>query len=133
MSFPQIPTLRGLRMLNFLLSKTIHPYFSVLPPALVHLFSTFFLSNIGHKCDNIFKNGPSKICGGQPLKKLKGYGLLKLCIIHCLMQRLGPIWLYDHLLVSQAEDITIQSQLLGQILPDLTSNLDRHVFIMKDY
>ena len=37
--------------------------------------------------DKIFKNGPSKICGGQPLKKLKGYGLLKLCIIHCLMQK----------------------------------------------
>ena len=25
--------------------------------------------------DNVFKNGPSKICGKQPLKKLKGYGL----------------------------------------------------------
>ena len=24
-----------------------------------------------------FKNGPSKICGRQPLKNLKGYGLLK--------------------------------------------------------
>ena len=23
------------------------------------------------------KNGPSKICGKQPLKNLKGYGLLK--------------------------------------------------------
>ena len=28
-------------------------------------------------CDKVFKNGPSKICGGQPLKYLKGYGLLK--------------------------------------------------------
>ena len=25
---------------------------------------------------NVFKNGPSKICGRQPLKILKGYGLL---------------------------------------------------------
>ena len=29
------------------------------------------------KWDKVFKNGPSKICGRQPLKKLKGYGLLK--------------------------------------------------------
>ena len=28
--------------------------------------------------DKIFKNGPSKICGRQPLKNLKGYGLLRL-------------------------------------------------------
>ena len=28
--------------------------------------------------DKIFKNGPSKICGRQPLKNLKGHGLLKL-------------------------------------------------------
>ena len=27
--------------------------------------------------DKVFKNGPSKICGRQPLKNLKGYGLLK--------------------------------------------------------
>ena len=25
--------------------------------------------------DKVFKNGPSKICGIQPLKDLKGYGL----------------------------------------------------------
>ena len=25
----------------------------------------------------VFKNGPSKICGRQPLKNLKGYGVLK--------------------------------------------------------
>ena len=29
------------------------------------------------KWDKVFKNGPSKICGRQPLKNLKGYGLLK--------------------------------------------------------
>ena len=27
--------------------------------------------------DKVFKNGPSKICGRQPLKNLKVYGLLK--------------------------------------------------------
>ena len=27
--------------------------------------------------NKVFKNGPSKICGRQPLKNLKGYGLLK--------------------------------------------------------
>ena len=28
-------------------------------------------------CDKVSKNGPSKICGKQPLKNLKGYYLLK--------------------------------------------------------
>ena len=27
--------------------------------------------------DKVFKNGPSKTCGRQPLKNLKGYGLLQ--------------------------------------------------------
>ena len=27
--------------------------------------------------DKVFKSGPSKICGRQPLKNLKGYGLLR--------------------------------------------------------
>ena len=27
--------------------------------------------------DKVFKNGPSKMCGRQPLKSLKGYGLFK--------------------------------------------------------
>ena len=31
----------------------------------------------GNKWDKVFKSGPSKICGRQPLKNLKGYGLLK--------------------------------------------------------
>ena len=30
-----------------------------------------------YKIRNVFKNGPSKICGRQPLKNLKGYGLPK--------------------------------------------------------
>ena len=28
--------------------------------------------------DKVFKNGPSKICGRQPLEKLKGCGLLSI-------------------------------------------------------
>ena len=37
--------------------------------------------------DKVFKNGPSKICGRQPLKNLKGYGLLlfKGCIPQILL------------------------------------------------
>ena len=31
---------------------------------------------LGSKWDKVFKNGPSKICGRQPLKNLKWYGLL---------------------------------------------------------
>ena len=38
-----------------------------------------FLDNIEVKgiWDKVFKSGPSKICRRQPLKNLKGYGLLK--------------------------------------------------------
>ena len=35
------------------------------------------LSNIS---DKVFKSGLNKFCGRQPLKKLKGYGLLKGCL-----------------------------------------------------
>ena len=35
------------------------------------------MDNRAHICDKIFTNGPSKICGRQPLKNLKGYGLRK--------------------------------------------------------
>ena len=34
-------------------------------------------AKIGINWDILFKNGPSKICGRQPLKNLKGYGLPK--------------------------------------------------------
>ena len=32
--------------------------------------------------DKVFKNGPGRICGSQPLKNLKGYRLLKQMISH---------------------------------------------------
>ena len=35
------------------------------------------MDNRAHVCDKIFMNGPTKVCGRQPLKHLKGYGLLK--------------------------------------------------------
>ena len=38
-----------------------------------------------NNCDKVFKNGPSKICGRQPLKKLKGF--FKGCLPQIL---LGP-------------------------------------------
>ena len=55
------------------------------------LFSTF-RHNIW---DKVFKNGPSKICGRQPLKNLKGHGLYKQIALRmfkgCLPQiLLGP-------------------------------------------
>ena len=28
-----------------------------------------------NKWNNVFKNGPGRICGRQPLRNLKGYGL----------------------------------------------------------
>ena len=31
-----------------------------------------------HRWDKVFKSGLSKFCGGQPLKNLKGYGLLSI-------------------------------------------------------
>ena len=39
-----------------------------------HLFMLVYFS---YKWNKVFKNGPSKICGMQPLKMLKWYGLLK--------------------------------------------------------
>ena len=36
--------------------------------------------------EQIFKNGPSKTCGRQPLKNLKEYGLLKQSFKGCLPQ-----------------------------------------------
>ena len=44
------------------------------------LVVNYFRKNLHHRWNKVFKNGPSKICGRQPLKNLKGYGLLKLTI-----------------------------------------------------
>ena len=46
---------------------------------LIFFWQLFIISKIFwhiEKWDKIFKNGPSKICGKQPLKNLKWYGLL---------------------------------------------------------
>ena len=38
--------------------------------------TSFFITIFSeHIWDKVFENGPSKICGRQPLKNLKGYGL----------------------------------------------------------
>ena len=39
--------------------------------------------------DNVFMNGPNKICGRQPLKHLKWYGLFKQTISLQIFQRLS--------------------------------------------
>ena len=39
-------------------------------------YQYFIKLNFIVKWDKVFKNGPSKICERQPLKNLKGYGLL---------------------------------------------------------
>ena len=40
-------------------------------------FSLIIAEELENKWNKVFKNGPSKICGKQSLKNLKGYGLLK--------------------------------------------------------
>ena len=37
----------------------------------------FFTVGPNYIWDKVFKNGSSKVCGGQPLEKLRGYGLPK--------------------------------------------------------
>ena len=43
-----------------------------------NIYSGIFLQQIvnAYIWDKVFKSEPSKICGGQSLKILKGYGLL---------------------------------------------------------
>ena len=45
-----------------------------------------------HKWGKVFKNGPSKICGRQPLKNSEGYDLLPFRLFKgCLSENLlGP-------------------------------------------
>ena len=43
------------------------------------------LSKISYTWDKVFKNGPSKICGRQPLRNLKWYGLLKGCLLQIIL------------------------------------------------
>ena len=42
------------------------------------IWSSFkvYVDNLLDVWDKVFKNGASKICGRQPLKNLKGYGLI---------------------------------------------------------
>ena len=47
------------------------------PASQVSLPNYFWFKRYIHKWDKVFKNGPSKICGRQPLENLKWYGLLR--------------------------------------------------------
>ena len=38
----------------------------------INAFALQMLLTLNYKCDKAFKIGPSKICGRQPLKNLKG-------------------------------------------------------------
>ena len=51
-------------------------------------------------CDKVFKNGPSKICGRQPLKTLKWYSLLKSNFTWSILEYLQP-YLSPELLENQ--------------------------------
>ena len=42
------------------------------------MFAATNFSKVSLKWDRVFKNRPSKICGRQPSKNFKGYGLLKI-------------------------------------------------------
>ena len=73
--------------------------------------------------DKVFKNGPSKVCGRQPLKNLKKYHVLKLTIIieifkGCLPQILLCPFLntLSHMIfqwTSGAEDLT---QIINELI-----------------
>ena len=50
------------------------------PTQQTNAYSKLRIEILGKTCgiwDKVFKNGPSNFCGRQPLKNLKGYGLLK--------------------------------------------------------
>ena len=53
------------------------------------LISTGTKVNFFDLHEPVFKNGPSKICGRQPLKNLKGYGLLKQTISEVVYVTIG--------------------------------------------
>ena len=39
-------------------------------------------NNLASIWDKVFKNGPSEICRRKPLKKVKGYSLLKQILVY---------------------------------------------------
>ena len=55
----------------------------------------FLLPFASYIWDNIFKNEPSKICGRQPLKNLKWYGLFKQMFLQCLISNLFVVLKYE--------------------------------------
>ena len=83
--------------------------------------------------DNIFKNGLSKACGRQPLKKLKGYGLLEQTISLQIFQKLSStnfIWsILEYFVLLNFQNTSVilrfiycwQGRVIGKI----------HVFVIK--
>ena len=72
------------------------------------------ISRISGTCkwDKAFKNGPSKICGRQPLKHLKRYGLLFKYFKTCLPQTsLGPF------LNTLSHMLCLKQKKSGELLP----------------
>ena len=55
----------------------------------------FLLPFASYIWDNVFKNEPSKICGRQPLKNLKWYGLFKQMFLQCLISNLFGVLKYE--------------------------------------
>ena len=55
----------------------------------------FLLPFASYIWDNVFKNEPSKICGRQPLKKLKWYGLFNQMFLQCLISNLFVVLKYE--------------------------------------
>ena len=58
----------------------------------------FLLPFASYIWDNVFKNEPSKICGRQPLKNLKWYGLFKQMFLQCLISNLFVVLKYETLM-----------------------------------
>ena len=48
--------------------------------------------------DKVYKNGPSKICGRQPLKNLKEYGLSSKNFTWSILEYCVPSSMYDGVL-----------------------------------
>ena len=56
-------------------------------------FFSRYLTNLNsYKWDKVFKSGPGKICGRQPLKNLKGYKFFKGCLPQILLGPLLNTW-----------------------------------------
>ena len=65
-------------------------------------------------CDKVFKNGPSKTCGGQPLKNLKGYSLLQASFTWSILEYFVPyvFTLHDVCWLSQPSCLVFEKRVV---------------------